>query len=90
MDLPLAQLEAEGLAVLSNLKIVSTQDGEFNGRQSLESTAQGEVDGVLVKMSLVTFKKNGCNYSLSYGGVATRFEEETLYFRNFLKGFKAP
>lgn len=89
-DPGLQQIEGESLAVFDKLKILQTKKFEFNGRDAQRTQAQGEIDGIAVKTELVTFKKNGCNFTLSYGGVAKTFESELSHFENFLESFKAP
>jgi hypothetical protein len=84
------QLESESLAVLDKLKILQTKTFDFNGREALLTQAQGEVDGVPVKTELIVFKKNNCNYTLSYGGVFKSFDAEKKYFDSFAESFKAP
>lgn len=88
-DPSLQQIEGESLVVLDKLKVLDTKNVEFNGRDALRTLAQGEVDGVSVKTELVVFKKNGCNFTLSYGGVAKTFESEKSYFDKFVESFKA-
>ena len=90
LDPPLQQIESDTLNFLENLKILSSETKTFNGRESLETTAQGNVDGVAVKMRVLTFKKNNCSYSLVYGGVKDKFSIELGDFDHFLQGFKAP
>ena len=90
LDPPLQQIESETFNFLENLKILSTDSKNFNGRECLETLAQGTVDGVTVQMRVVTFKKNNCSYSLVYGGVKEKFSTELNYFDQFLRGFKAP
>lgn len=89
-DPSLQQMETESLLALSNLEITSSETLMFNGREARKSVSAGTVDGVPVKLSLLVFKKNNCNYVLSYGGVAAQFDAETSYFENFIARFKAP
>lgn len=89
-DPTLQELESESLAALSKLKILESKTTTFNGREALTAEAQGEMDGVPVKTALVVFKKNNCNYTLSYGGLLKNFETEIKYFENFVESFKAP
>lgn len=89
-DPTLQQLETESLMGLSKLKILDSKDTNFNGREALSTLAQGEVDGVSVKTELVVFKKNNCNYTLSYGGLTKNFDKERNAFQKFLEGFRAP
>jgi hypothetical protein len=90
VDPTLEQLQNESLTVLDKLKILQAKNLEFNGREALRTEAQGEVDGVPVKMELLIFKKNNCNYTLSFGGVLKRFNTEKKYFDKFTESFKAP
>ena len=90
VDPPLQQIESDSLNVLANLKIISSKNINYSGREALETTAAGQVDGVNVKMKLLTNKKNNCSYSLIYGGVTEKFDSELKFFDNFIKGFKAP
>lgn len=89
-DTPLKSLENETLAALSDIKILSTEPGMFNGRESLMTSAEGKVDGVPVEISVLTFKKNACNYTLNYLGKKASFESEEKEFKKFVQGFKAP
>jgi hypothetical protein len=88
-DPSLQQLENETLTVLNKLKVLDTKTFEFNGRDARSTVAEGEVDGVPVKTELLIFKKNGCNFTLSYGGIYKSFEAEQKDFRNFLQSFNA-
>jgi hypothetical protein len=89
-DPSLQQLENDTLVVLDKLKILSTKQLDFNGREASATLAQGEVDGVPVKTQLLVFKKNNCNFTLSYGGVLSKFDSEKNYFDKFTESFKAP
>ncbi len=86
----LEQLENEALGSLIDLKILSSEKIDYNNREALKTIAEGKVDGVKVKMNLLTLKKNNCNYTLVYGGVVKNFDAEQSYFQTFIKSFKAP
>ena len=86
----LEQLENEALGSLIDMKILSSEKIDYNNREALKTLAEGKVDGVKVKMNLLTLKKNNCNYTLVYGGVAKKFDAEQSYFQTFLESFKAP
>ncbi len=86
----LEQLENEALASLVDLKIVQTEKFPYNSREALKTIAEGKVDGVKVKLSLLTLKKNNCNYTLIYGGIAKTFDKEQKHFQTFIDNFKAP
>lgn len=89
-DRTLEVLQAESLNVLSKLKVEEERNFDFNGRKAMWATASGEVDGVPVKMSLVTLKKNNCNYSLTYSGLEKNFSSEQSHFKSFVDSFEAP
>jgi hypothetical protein len=89
-DPGLGQIESESLGVLNNLNIEKAEVTQFNGREARQTVATGEIDGVAVRLALLIFKKNNCNYTISYGGVAKEFTKEERYFNNFTKMFKAP
>lgn len=89
-DASMKQIQNESLSVLSNLKVESDEEVAYNGRQALVTVASGKVDGVPVKMKLVIFKKNNCNYTLSYAGVEKNFAPELPEFSRFMQNFKAP
>lgn len=88
-DPSLQQMETESLAALSNLDVKS-DTLMFNGREARSSVAQGTVDGIAVRLALLVFKKNNCNYTLSYGGVEKNFAPEQKHFEEFKAQFKAP
>jgi hypothetical protein len=89
-DPSLQSIESDSLSALSNLEILKTETITFNGRGARQTVAAGTVDGVPVALSLLVFKKNGCNYTLSYGGLEKQFNGELPVFENFKKNFKAP
>lgn len=86
----LQQLETESLSALSNLEIMKVEEFIYNGRAARQSLSQGQIDGVPVQISLLVFKKNGCNFTLSYGGTKKNFEAEKHIFEIFKNNFKAP
>lgn len=90
MDRSLESLQSEALNVLTKLQVQEEKSLDYNGRRALFVTARGEVDGVPVKMSLLTLKKNDCNYSLTYSGLEKTFDSETSFFQKFLDSFEAP
>jgi hypothetical protein len=89
-DVTLAAMEGENISALTNAKIVKTENRNYNGRESKESTVEGLVDGIPVKMALLVFKKNGCNYTLSYVGRKKYFEADLPRYKTFKEKFNAP
>lgn len=89
-DPAIDQLESDSLSVLNDMKVSETQDLTFNNRAARRTTADGTVDGVPVELSLLIFKKDGCNYTLTFAGVKKQFNSEKKYFDAFVNSFKAP
>lgn len=89
-DPSLESLESDALSAMNDVNVLQSETREFNGRESRHTVITGKLDGVPVKMSLVLLKKNGCNYTLSYGGTAAQFPQEESAFENFKKNFRAP
>ena len=84
------RLRDDALLSLPNAKILDSQPLEFDGREALRSSAEGKVEGVPVKLSLLTYQKNSCRYTLSYVARANVYNQELSSFDSFIKGFSAP
>lgn len=89
-DPALERMRDEALGAFSDSEILEESRLDYNGREALGTTAKGRLDGVPVQIRLILFKKNGCQYTLSYGGVQKNFADEESVFQNFTEGFKAP
>lgn len=90
IDPHIDQLLAESLNTLSKLKILEQSSPSYNGREARRATAEGELDGVPIRVRLLVLKKNDCNYTLSYTALPKNFEQEEKAFELFLERFKAP
>ncbi|XGC80438.1 hypothetical protein ACES2L_13990 [Bdellovibrio bacteriovorus] len=86
----LNDLENDAFAALSDSKVLSSEEVNYNERAARQSRASGKLDGVPVELSLIVFQKNGCNYTLTYGGLAKSFSVEAAAFEEFKNNFKAP
>lgn len=86
----LQQMENESLSAMTHVQVLKMEEITFNGRAARLSVTKGSVDGVPVQISLLVFKKNGCNYTLSYGGLEKNFSHEEKFFDSFKESFKAP
>ncbi|MFN7729555.1 MAG: hypothetical protein ACK5P7_10405 [Bdellovibrio sp.] len=84
------RLRDDALASLPGAKVIDSQSFDFDGREALRSSAEGKVEGVSVKLSLLTYQKNGCRYTLSFVARANVYNQELLIFEGFIKGFSAP
>lgn len=89
-DPSLDQLEQEALSGLEKLEIKSREEIPYNQRTARTTIGEGFIDGVKVKLNVLSFKKNTCSYNLIYGGVAERFDSESQEFKTFTENFRAP
>jgi hypothetical protein len=89
-DISLKSLESDSLTALSQIKIVNSEKLTFNNREAIQTVSEGKVDGVPIRLELLVFKKNYCNYTLSYVGRKASFDSERDFFEQFLKYFEAP
>ena len=89
-DSSLQSIEGESLSAMSDLQVVKSEELTYNGREARQTIAAGSVDGVSVQIILLIFKKNGCTYSLSYGGLKKQFSRELPFFEFFKQEFRAP
>lgn len=89
-DPSLNSLESDALSGVENLKILESIDFNYNQRFAKSTIAQGTLDGIAIKIKIISFKKNNCNYNLLYTGVADKFDKEITYFDKFKESFVAP
>lgn len=90
IDIPLQMMETESLAALSQLKVLKSENVEFNDREAKIILAEGQVDGIWIMLKLQLLKKNGCNYLFSYVGRKKFFDTDLFTYQSFLNDFKAP
>lgn len=89
-DPSLSGIESETINALTNPEILHTENIQFAERGALRTLVEGQVDGVSVKMEIVTLKKNTCSYTVSYIGRSKTFETDRKVFDQYLKGFVIP
>lgn len=75
---------------LQEVEILSEDRGLYNGRASLRTRMESEVDGIKSLLDLMIFKKNGCIYILTYVGLKDSFQTDLPVFNRFLEDFEAP
>lgn len=75
---------------LKNMVVKKQATTEFNGREALDTEVEGKMEGIVTRVRSVVFKKNGCLYTLSHVGIASKFEEDRPKFDQFLSSFEAP
>ena len=88
-DPSLTSLEGETIQALNKYQVTKTVNFQYQGRDALRSSVEGSLDGIPVSMDVLTFKKNSCNYTLTYVGRTQGFEKDRPQFEEFLKGFQA-
>jgi hypothetical protein len=89
-DPSIEQIENESLSSLSHLVGIKGENFYFNERNAKFRIHRVVLDGVAVQVALIIFKKNGCDYTLSYGGIEEKFKIEEQIFNQFTKNFKIP
>lgn len=89
-DPTLESISAGVTSGIKQLKIIKEEKTTFNQREALRSEIEGQIDGLATQMDIVTFKKNGCIYVLTYLGVQQHFQLGRTTFEKFLNGFRVP
>lgn len=89
-DPSLESLQNDYVSVLKNPEITKSEPVQFNRREGVLFQSRGTLDGVPVKFESLIFKKNNCNYTLTYGGRERNFDKEKNHFDQFLKDFFVP
>lgn len=87
-DISLQSIQNESFSALSDVNILNTQNVIYNDRDSLQTDADAAIDGVPIKISVVIFKKNGCNYTLTYAGRKEKFALNQTEFKKFVQDFR--
>lgn len=83
----LQQIEREAMQSLSHSQIISSETIAYNERGSLLTIASGDIDGVPMKVKMLTISKNFCNYTLMYSSKEERFDKLIKYFDKFILDF---
>lgn len=86
----LENFERESANALKDGKVLSVEDAEFNGRPARRSAIEGTVEGIKMRMALLVFRKNSCDYILTHAARATAFARTTGDFEKFQREFRAP
>ncbi|MEO0335965.1 MAG: hypothetical protein AAF202_06215 [Pseudomonadota bacterium] len=89
-DPPLKNIESGVIGSINAKENLYSKNEKYNERAALHSLYKGEVDGIPTKVELMTFKRNGCIYVLTYVAVEETYDKNQEDFAKFLKGFKAP
>ncbi len=75
---------------MQNLNIEDSHYQNYNQRQSLWTTARGEVDGLDSKIHLIIFNKNSCLFVLTYVAKYSNYPLDLPEFHHFLTEFVVP
>lgn len=89
-DPTLQSIEFGVVSGLQNITLEKIEKKMYNGRASRKSHYTGEVDGIPTQISLMTFKKNGCIFVITYIGVSQHYQDNLPDFDVFLQRFEAP
>jgi hypothetical protein len=61
----------------------------YNERMAIRANIAGHVDGVPILVDVVVFKKNACNYFISYVALKEHHKKDLNTFEYFIRSFKA-
>ena len=89
-DPRLSDIQGQLISAVEEPTIELEKKYPFNSREALDTTISGRLDGIPVKLRLISFKKNNCHYTLSYVGKPRAFAKDAQVFENFSKSFEAP
>lgn len=84
----LSDIEKASLNNLEVLTAISRKNIMFNSRAALKSQSFIQLDGVAVFLELFIFKKNNCNYIISYVGTKQNYQKQLQDYENFLKNIR--
>jgi hypothetical protein len=87
-DATLMFMSNESLGAVQDAKNIQYKTLSMEAREALQTDADGQVDGVPVKVQFLHLKKNGCNYTFVFTGRGSRFLEELNHFENFKNSFR--
>jgi hypothetical protein len=73
-DAPLQGLAGELLIGMTEREVHEQRVVPFSGREALEMTASGKLDGVLRRRALFVLKKDGCVYDVVYDAPPDAFD----------------
>lgn len=86
-DSTLESLAQQELVGLEQRELVEESRVSVDGREAIDWVVRGSVDGVLVLVNLVVFRKQGCVYDLNLVSRPETFERARTEFRGFVAGF---
>lgn len=89
-DPSLDQLQNDVVSGFEDTKLSESETISYNQRQARKFVLFGSLDGISVQIQGIVFKKNGCSYTLIYGGKKVSFNSELPIFNDFINGFQVP
>ncbi len=69
-------------------RILARDRIKISGEDALKAVVQGTFEGVASRIEMVLFKKENCNYILTYIGVVDHFKTNHPAFEAFVKSFE--
>jgi hypothetical protein len=85
-DAPLSGLAGELMLGMTEREVLEERVLPFAGREALEMTARGKLDGVPRHRALFVLKKDGCVYDVVYDASPTAFDAGLSDFRRVRDG----
>ena len=88
IDPDLETILQKSTSELLDKKILKRTRMQYNGRRAERVLVSGQIDGVIVNLEFVFFKKNACSYTLTFTSLPEHFKKSADIFNNFIDGFK--
>jgi len=103
-DLPLESIAQDLFTGFEDRKTLRDERIPFDSREALDQEIEGKVDGVMTRVRAIIYKKNKCNYVLTFvaltkntvaenkdkARIQANLNGDVAQFENFMTSFKAP
>ena len=89
-DVSLNLISQDVLSSFDRVDQQSSQLIQIDGREGVDLSVIGMIDGVQTRIRSAAFKKNGCMYTLTYVALPRFYDSEMAFFNQFISNFRAP
>jgi len=71
----------------TNSKVIKNETLNYNSREALKYTFNGDLEGITTSFETVSFKKYGCFFILTHNGKADNISSTSSDFNTFVDSF---
>jgi hypothetical protein len=86
----LKDIQRDSFAAMRETEVVSSEEISKNETVGLRVTGKGYLNDKQVKISLALFRKEECNFIISFIGSPAGHDADLTSFNSFLEGFHLP